>query len=161
MSLSHIRDRSYDMARDFFSTVLLFGVPTGSVLATALAEQHRTGAQFPASIARSEIVSSLSVLISHLNSASHLRSGARPGDGNYNLCKKAARTFAKVIAQVLDAKPDVTPSSADLDLDGSLDLDLFMAPVMAPGLDGFEGMDLGAGGLGDGFDWGAIGQWAL
>jgi hypothetical protein len=154
MSLSTIRDRSYDMSRDFFNAVLLFGVPSGSVLATALQEQHRTGQPFPTSISRSEIIRTLSVLISHLDTASHLDSGARPGDGNYNLCRKAAKAFTKLIDTVLDAKPDVTPSVSDFSLD--LDLDR----ITAAGLDGFEGVDF-SGGLADGFDWGAIGQWTL
>jgi hypothetical protein len=55
---------------------------------------------------------------------------------------------------VLDAKPDVTPSVSDFSLD--LDLDR----ITAAGLDGFEGVDF-SGGLADGFDWGAIGQWTL
>jgi hypothetical protein len=154
MSISAIRDRSYDISRDFFHCVLLFGVPSGSVLATALQEQHHTGQPFPASISRSEIIRTLSVLISHLNTASHLYSRGRFGDANYDLCRKAAKTFTKLIDAVLDAKSDETPSMPAFNLD--LDLDLFTAP----GLDGFEGVDL-SGGLADGFDWGAIGQWTL
>lgn len=153
MALSVIRDRAYDMTRDFFHAVLLFGIPSGSVLATVLQEQHRTGQHFPDFMTRSEIIRTLSVLISHLDTAARLDSGASPGDGNYNHCRKAAKTFTRVIDTVLNAKPDVPPSGAEM----SLNLDMFTAP----GLDGFDGMDLGSGGLADGFDWGAIGQWTL
>ncbi|KAF2031126.1 hypothetical protein EK21DRAFT_99886 [Setomelanomma holmii] len=169
LTLGTIRDRSYDVHRDLLHCILLFGVPAASVLATALREQHATGAQFPQEISRSEIVRMLSVLISHLDAAAHVEnSGARQGEANYNLCRKASRIFTKVIDAVLDSKvsgPGVTPSSFE-----------------GPGLDGFEGMEfsglgplglsggnaIGSGGMGGvmadggmGVDWGAVGQWSL
>ncbi|KAF2789995.1 hypothetical protein K505DRAFT_252168 [Melanomma pulvis-pyrius CBS 109.77] len=153
MILSVVRDRAYDMTRDFFHAVLLFGIPSGSVLSTVLQEQHRTGQPFPDFMTRSEIIRKLSVLISHLDTAARLDSGASPGDGNYNHCRKAAKAFTRVIDTVLNAESDVPPSGAEM----SLNLDMFTAP----GLDGFDGMDLGSSGLADGFDWGAIGQWTL
>ncbi|KAF2873751.1 hypothetical protein BDV95DRAFT_567686 [Massariosphaeria phaeospora] len=153
LTLGSVRDRTYDIQRDFIHTILLYGIPSGSVLATALQEQHRTGQQFPVSISRAEIIRMLSVLISYLEAAAHLDAGGRSGDGNYNLCRKAARTFTRVIDAILDPKPAATPPSADL----NLDLDF----LSAPGLEGFEGMDFAAGGMYDGIDWGAIGQWTL
>lgn len=147
LTLGTIRDRTYDIHRDFLYTILLYGIPPGSVLATALQQQHATGQHFPPSISRSEIIRTLSVLISHLDTA------ARPGDGNYNLCRKATRAFTRVIDAVLDPQPSVEPSTSDSNLDLN-----FFAP---PGLDGFDGMDLAGGGLYDGVDWGAVGQWTL
>jgi len=170
LTLGRIRDRSYDVQRDMLNALLLFGVPAASVLATALREQHRTGQQFPAEISRAEIIRMLSVLISHLDSAAHMEnSGARHGEANYNLFRKASKIFTKVIDTVLDTRPaeEVTPASAQLGLD--LDLDIFSGA----GLDGFEGgmefpgmgMSLGINGNGTGNfsdaadDWGALGQW--
>jgi hypothetical protein len=172
LTLGTIRDRSYDVHRDMLHCVLLFGVPAASVLATALREQHATSHPFPAEISRSEIVRMLSVLISHLDAAAHVEnSGARQGEANYNLCRKASRIFTKVIDAVLDAQPasEITPSSDALGLE--FDFDVFSGP----GLDGFEGMEFaglgplglsggvggGAGGEGTGIDWGAVGQWSL
>ncbi|KAF1847050.1 uncharacterized protein K460DRAFT_52462 [Cucurbitaria berberidis CBS 394.84] len=166
LTLGTIRDRSYDIHRDLLHAILLFGVPAASVLATALREQQQTGQQFPADVSRAEIIRMLSVLISHLDAAAHVEnSGARQGEANYNLCRKAGKIFTRVIDAVLDAQApggsEVTPGSEQLGLD------LFTGP----GLDGFEGtefggfgMQFGAGGAGignDGIDWGAIGQWSL
>lgn len=164
LALGAIRDRTYDVHRDLLNCILLFGIPSASVLATALRQQHQTAAPFPATISRAEIVRMLSVLISHLDAATHLEnSGARVGEANYNLCRKASRIFTRVIDTVLDARPaaEVTPSSEGLDLgiEGEMGLDLFGVP----GLDGFEGMEfaglMGGGeqGMG-GVDWGAL-QW--
>ncbi|KAH8725839.1 hypothetical protein GQ44DRAFT_680619 [Phaeosphaeriaceae sp. PMI808] len=174
LTLGTIRDRSYDVHRDLLHCILLFGVPAASVLATALREQHTASAAFPPDISRSEIVRMLSVLISHLDAAAHVEnSGARQGEANYNLCRKASRIFTRVIDAVLDAKigvgSEVTPTSDSL-VDFSLD------EFSGPGLDGFAGMEFaGLGPLGlsggagvnnsncgvDGIDWGAIGQWSL
>ncbi|CAN9270741.1 unnamed protein product [Alternaria alternata] len=167
LTLGTIRDRSYDVHRDMLNALLLFGVPAASVLANALREQHRTGQQFPAEISRAEIIRMLSVLISHLDAAAHMEnSGARHGEANYNLCRKASKIFTKVIDTVLDSKfvEEITPASDQQTLD--LDLDLFSGP----GLDGFEGMEfpglgmgLGTSGTGNltdaAVDWGALGQW--
>jgi hypothetical protein len=167
LTLGTIRDRSYDVHRDMLNALLLFGVPAASVLATALREQHRTGQQFPAEVSRAEIIRMLSVLISHLDAAAHIEnSGARHGEANYNLCRKASKIFTKVIDTVLDSKfvEEITPASDQLGLD--LDLDLFSGP----GLDGFEGMEFPGLGMGLGTngsgnftdavaDWGALGQW--
>jgi hypothetical protein len=174
LTLGTIRDRSYDVHRDLLHCILLFGVPAASVLATALREQHTTSQPFPTEISRSEIVRMLSVLISHLDAAAHVEnSGARQGEANYNLCRKASKIFTKVIDAVLDARTvgtgsEVTPSSDNLGLE--FDFDVFSGP----GLDGFEGMDFaglgplglsgagaGNGGDGMGIDWGAVGQWSL
>lgn len=165
LALGAIRDRTYDVHRDLLNCILLFGVPSASVLATALRQQHRTGQPFPPSISRAEIVRMLSVLISHLDASAHLEnSGARAGEANYNLCRKASRIFTRVIDTVLDSQQaEVTPSSEALDLgiEGEMGLDLFGVP----GLDGFEGMEfagmVGSAEQGMGVDWGALGQWTL
>jgi hypothetical protein len=153
LTLGSLRDRTYDVHRDFLHTVLIFGIPTASVLATALQEQHRMGGNFPASISRSEIIRTLSVLINHLETAAHLDAGARPGDGNDNLCLRAARTFTKVIDKVLDEGPTVPNANVISETeDLSLDLDFFTA-----GIDGLNGVDGLAGTLYDGVDWAAFG----
>jgi hypothetical protein len=166
LTLGTVRDRRYDVHRDMLHCILLFGIPAASVLATALREQHQTGQQFPAEISRAEIIRMLSVLISHLDAAAHVEnSGARQGEANYNLCRKAAKIFTKVIDTVLDSKPaeGITPTSDQLGLD--LGLDLFSGP----GLDGFEGLEFSGLGMGPGadgngndiaIDWGALGQWS-
>jgi hypothetical protein len=165
LTLGTIRNRSYDIHRDMLQYMLLYGVPAASVLATALREQHQTGQQFPPEVSRAEIIRMLSVLISHLDGAAHVEnSGARHGEANYNLCRKASKIFTKVIDAVLDSKTieEITPTNDQLVLD--LGLDFFSGP----GLDGFEGMgfpELGMGFRADsngndvGFDWGALGQW--
>lgn len=171
LTLGTIRDRSYDIHRDLLHSILLFGVPAASVLANALREQQHTGQSFPAEVSRAEIIRMLSVLISHLDAAAHVEnSGARQGEANYNLCRKASKIFTRVIDAVLDAKAPggsgITPSSDLFALDGGIDL------FPGPGLDGFEGLEFGGfgmqlgGGAGggegnDGIDWGAIGQWSL
>lgn len=166
LALCAIRDRSYDVQRDFLNSILLFGIPSASVLVTALRQQHRTAAPFPQTISRAEIIRMLSVLISHLDASAHLEnSGARAGEANYNLCRKASKIFTRVIDAVLDHKAsEVTPSGEGLDLgiEGEMGLDLFGGP----GLDGFEGMDFAGFGTsgndgGFGADWGALGQWTL
>jgi hypothetical protein len=95
----------------------------------------------------------LSVLISHLDSEAHREnSSARPREANYVLCRKACKTFTRIVDNVLEPKQrDDTLSAADPDL--GMELDLFTAP----GLDAFEGMDFTAGD--DGVDWGAMAQW--
>jgi hypothetical protein len=163
--LGTVRDRSYDIHRDFLQCMLIIGVPAASVLATALREQHQTGQQFPVEISRAEIIRMLSVLISHLDAAEHVdNSGATQGEANYNLFRKASRVFTKVIDTVLDTRPveEITPASDQLGLD--LGLDFFSGP----GLDGFDGMQFPNLGMGFGvneenndvgIDWGAFGQW--
>ncbi|KAH3974485.1 hypothetical protein HBH98_088140 [Parastagonospora nodorum] len=168
LTLGTVRDRSYDVHRDMLHCVLLFGVPAASVLATALREQQATSAPFPPDVSRSEIVRMLSVLISHLDAAAHVEnSGARQGEANYNLCRKASKIFTKVIDAVLEPRngSEVTPSGLEWDFDFS-----------GPGLDGFESLEFsGLGPLGlsgnmgvnnagsgdGGIDWGAVGQWSL
>ena len=146
LTLGTIRDRSYDIHRDLLHAILLFGVPAASVLARALREQQHTNQSFPADISRAEIIRMLSVLINHLDAAAYVEnSGARQGEANYNLCRRASKIFTKVIDTVLDVKVspsnEVTPSSDLLGLD--LGLDFFTGP----GLDGFEGMEFGGFGM--------------
>ncbi|KAJ4983250.1 fungal specific transcription factor [Stagonosporopsis vannaccii] len=170
LALGAIRDRTYDVHRDLLNCILLYGIPSASVLATALRQQAQTAAPFPAGISRAEIVRMLSVLISHLDASAHLEnSGARAGEANYNLCRKASKIFTRVIDQVLDPKlSEVTPSNSEgneAGIEGEMGLDLFGVP----GLDGFEGMEFAGmvGGSavmeGNGMtvDWGALGQWTL
>lgn len=170
LALGAIRDRTYDVHRDLLNCILLYGIPSASVLATALRQQAQTAAPFPAGISRAEIVRMLSVLISHLDASAHLEnSGARAGEANYNLCRKASKIFTRVIDQVLDPKlSEVTPANSegnDAGIEGEMGLDLFGVP----GLDGFEGMEFGGmlGGSavmeGNGLtvEWGALGQWTL
>lgn len=156
LTLGTIRDRLYDIHKEFLMEVILCGIPSASVLATALQEQHRTNAPFPPSISRAEMIRMLSVLISHLEAAEHLdSSSARPGEANYNLCKKACKAFTKIVDHVLEPRAEeITPNTADAVLD--LNLDMFSAPV----LDGFEGMEFAAGDDGN-IDWGAMTQWTL
>ena len=170
LALGAIRDRTYDVHRDLLHCILLYGIPSASVLATALRQQQQTGASFPQAISRAEIVRMLSVLISHLDASAHLEnSGARAGEANYNLCRKASKIFTRVIDQVLDPKQsEVTPTNGeglDLGIEGEMGLDLFGVP----GLDGFEGIEFaglvggnaGMDGSGMSADWGALGQWTL
>ncbi|KAL5459604.1 hypothetical protein PMIN06_002746 [Paraphaeosphaeria minitans] len=159
LTLGTIRDRLYDIHKEFLIEVILCGIPSASVLATALQEQHRTNATFPPSISRAETIRMLSVLISHLEAAEHTdSSSARPGEANYNLCKKACKAFTKIVDRVLEprAAEEFTPSTADGELDLDLNLDMFSAP----GLDAFEGMEFAAGDDGS-IDWGAMTQWTL
>jgi hypothetical protein len=161
LALGSMRDRSYDAHRDLLSCILLYGIPSASVLATALREQHATGQSFPAGISRAEIVRMLSVLISHLDAAVHLEnSGARQGEANYSLCRKASKIFTRVIDTVLDSTPsEVVRESGGWGLDMGLDF------FSAPGLDGFESMEFSGLGLGvtgsDVVDWGTMGQWTV
>jgi hypothetical protein len=175
LTLATVRDRTYDVHRDLLHCILLFGVPAASVLATALRQQHATHQPFPPDISLSEIVRMLSVLISHLDAAAHVEnSGARQGEANYNLCRKASKIFTKVIDAVLDSRAstagsEVTPSSDSLGLDFNFDV------FSGPGLDGFESLEFsglgplglsgnvggGGGGGGEGIDWSAMGQFSL
>ncbi|KAF2011491.1 hypothetical protein BU24DRAFT_426574 [Aaosphaeria arxii CBS 175.79] len=172
LAIEKTRDRSYDVYRDFMQTVLVFGIPSASVLASALQEQHRTGQPFPPTISRATVIRKLSVLISHLESASHMDfSGLRRGDGNYNLCRKAAKSFTRVIDTVLQ------PSNGPVTINGEastpvgivigengaeLSPDLPLDMFGAPGLNGFEGMDaLGGASLFDGVDWNTVGEWSF
>jgi hypothetical protein len=158
--LATVRDRTYDVHRDLLHCILLFGVPAASVLANALREQHASSAPFPADISRSEIVRMLSVLISHLDAAAHVEnSGARQGEANYNLCRKASKSFTKVIDAVLDNSAAVGETPSD-----EFGLDFGFEGFEGPGLDGFESLEfsgvgpLGLGGLGGGDgEWG----WSL
>ncbi|KAJ4332207.1 hypothetical protein N0V87_008577 [Didymella glomerata] len=174
LALGAMRDRTYDVHRDLLHCILLYGIPSASVLATALRQQQQSSQPFPQGISRSEIVRMLSVLISHLDASAHLEnSGARAGEANYNLCRKASKIFTRVIDQVLDPKPsEATPTNSDgldLGIEGEMGLDLFGVPGLE-GL-GFEGefggfvapnaVGIEGGGMGVGVDWGALGQWTL
>lgn len=174
LALGAMRDRTYDVHRDLLHCILLYGIPSASVLATALRQQQTSSQPFPLGISRSEIVRMLSVLISHLDASAHLEnSGARAGEANYNLCRKASKIFTRVIDQVLDPKPsEATPTNSDgldLGIEGEMGLDLFGVPGLE-GL-GFEGefggfvapnaVGIEGGGMGVGVDWGALGQWTL
>jgi hypothetical protein len=156
LTLGSIRDRSYDIYRDFLIDLILFGIPAASVLASALQDQHRTDLPFPQGISRAETIRMLSVLISHLDSAAHLEnSSARPREANYALCRKACKTFTRIVDNVLEGRPrgegEVTPTTTDPQVE--LGLDVFTAPGLE-GFEGFEGFDFAA--LDDGFDWGGV-----
>lgn len=153
LTLGIVRDRTYDVHRDFLHVLLLYGVPSGSVLANALKEQHQTSAPLPPSISRSEIIRTLSVLISHLDAGARLDGGASLADGNYTLCRKAAKSFTRVVDAVLDEQPVALGSVGSVSDDLNMNLDFFGAP----GLDVFGSIDM-AGTLWDGADWDAIGQ---
>jgi hypothetical protein len=101
------RDRTYDVHRDFLGVVVYFGIPSASVLASALQEQHNTGGYLPAGISRAEIIRLLSVLISHLDVLGKMDRGAKMVDGNYSLWSRAAGVFTRVIDTVLDERPVV------------------------------------------------------
>lgn len=163
--LGPIRERSYDVHRDMLHCVMLFGIPAASVLAAALREQHQTGQQFPAEISRSEIIRMLSVLISHLDAAAYMdNSGARHGEANYNLCRKASKVFTKVIDTILDPRTveEMTPANDQLAMD--LDVDLFSGAAFN-GLEGVGFPELCSGpgtsrNVNDAdIDWGVLGQW--
>ncbi|KAF2999680.1 hypothetical protein E8E13_002029 [Curvularia kusanoi] len=156
LALGAIRDRTYDIHRDLLNCILLFGVPSASVLATALKQQVKQGGvPFPAGISRAEIIRMLSVLIAHLDAATHLEnSGARAGEANYNLCRKASRIFTRVIDQVLDpVQNEITPSNSEGLDDMGLDLGRLGGIESEMGLDffgvpgGLEGFGFEGGGL--------------
>ncbi|KAF2257643.1 hypothetical protein CC78DRAFT_622465 [Lojkania enalia] len=130
LTLGQVHDRMYDVHRDFLLTAILYGIPSGSILATALREQHQTGQQFPPSISRSEIIRNLSILISHLNAAT--------------------KTFTKIIDTVLDPKPVPTLAVSE---ELALNLDSFSGPI----LEGFDEFDNMLDGMNDGIEWGSIG----
>ncbi|KAF2113030.1 hypothetical protein BDV96DRAFT_497104 [Lophiotrema nucula] len=155
LQLGQIRDRTYDFHRDFMYTILLYGIPSGSVLATALQEQLQSGQPFPSSISRSEIVRLLSVLISHLDIGS-CNSGSSTANGNDSLCRKAAKTFTRVIDAVLDPKPVAPVEFEDI----NVDLDFFAGPPLE-GFDNFNFNFMGDGGLYDTVDWTVAGQSTL
>lgn len=163
LTLGRLRDRNYDVHKDFMLQIILFGIPSASILAIALQEQQRTGHAFPPSISRAEVIRKISVLISHLDVAVHMdSSSARPGEANYNLCRKACKAFTRVIDNILDPKVrgevGITPTSVDAELEFGLDLDTFAAP----GVDAFEGIDYAAAAMEeDGINWGAVSQWTL
>lgn len=140
LALGAIRDRTYDIHRDLLNCILMFGIPSASVLATALKAHSNpqnatssslssssssptttttttstttvpTPSAFPAGIKKAPIIRALSVLISHLDAAAHLEnSGARVGEANYALCRRASRIFARVIEHVLDP-PETTATA--------------------------------------------------
>jgi hypothetical protein len=168
LTLGRIHDRNYDFNRDFLYTILIIGIPTGSVLVSALQAHHKTSRPFPPSISRAEIIRTLSVLIMHLDTAARFDTRS---DTNFDLCVNASRMFTRIIDAVLDPAPQTAvavvgaeevASGGNLDLDLDLDLDLglnvFGAPVLTEGFGGMEGM---VGSLYDGVDWGAMGQWTF
>jgi hypothetical protein len=168
LTLSRIHDRNYEFNRDFLNTILIIGIPTGSVLLSALQAHHKTSQPFPPSISRAEIIRTLSVLIMHLDTAARFDTRC---DTNFDLCVKASRMFTRIIDAVLDPAPQTAVAvvgaeevagGGNLDLDLDLDLDLglnvFGAPVLTEGFGGMEGM---VGSLYDGVDWGAVGQWTF
>lgn len=100
-----LRDRSYDILRDCLHATIVFGVPSASVLASALQAQQRTRQPFPGDISRAEVIRTLAVLISHLESASHIDfAGTRRAGGDYGVCRKAARLFARIVDGVLEGE---------------------------------------------------------
>ncbi|ORY15257.1 hypothetical protein BCR34DRAFT_558944 [Clohesyomyces aquaticus] len=160
LTLGTIRDRTYDVHRDFLHTIVLYGIPSGSVLVSALQEQQNTSAAFAGEISRSEMIRMISVLISHLENV------AKPGDGNYRLCRKATKAFKRVVDAVLDPKPaqaatpladEQTLDAQDVNGESAIDLDFWQAP----GFDGFDGMELLGNTMYDGVDWGTGGQWTF
>lgn len=121
---------------------MCYGLPSGSILVTALQEQSATGESFPSSITRSEIIRNLSVLISNLESV------ARPVDGNYAICRKAAKTFTRLLDDVLDPKPSaITHNSLDI---GVMD---------SPGLGDLGSIDMME--MFENMEWGGGGQWTF
>ncbi|KAF2809125.1 uncharacterized protein BDZ99DRAFT_509453 [Mytilinidion resinicola] len=148
------------VSMELLSTVLTLGQPRdrysirfvhcrssfarASVLVTALQEQSTTGEALPPSITRSEIIRNISVI--HFKS----RLSSRPGDGNYPICKKAAKTFTRLIDDILDPKPSAAFQS-------TLELG-FMSNPSLDGLDNIDTVDLF-----DNMEWGtgAGSQWSF
>ncbi|GAE00291.1 hypothetical protein PVAR5_9032 [Paecilomyces variotii No. 5] len=95
LALGKQQERSVDIRCDFNWTILLYGFSSASVLVTGL---QRAEVQQPIQShrSRSALIRDLSVFISHLESM------ARPGQRNHILLDRAARTFARIVDEILE-----------------------------------------------------------
>ncbi|KAM5442966.1 hypothetical protein MferCBS31731_001839 [Microsporum ferrugineum] len=90
------RERSFDIQRDFFWTLLLFGFSSASVLIRALQKQARTQQPISYYGSRATLIRNLSVFISHLESM------ARPGTAGFSFFSRATAIFSQIITEVLE-----------------------------------------------------------
>lgn len=87
---------THEIQSDYAWTVLLYGVSSAGVLAAELSRSSRTNQSLPPPMSRSEVIRSLSVLISYLGWVT------RPGDGNYATCSEASRMLTRILDEALN-----------------------------------------------------------
>ena len=88
-----------ELQRDYAWVILFYGVSSAGVLAAELNRSARTGHALPPTVSRSEVIRSLSVMISYLEWVT------RPGEGNHAACSEASKMLARILDEALDPSP--------------------------------------------------------
>ncbi|KAI9745718.1 MAG: hypothetical protein M1818_001254 [Claussenomyces sp. TS43310] len=121
------------MARKLQGCAAEAHVEVSGALITALQNQARGVQPLPPTVSQSELIRKLSVFVSDLEWV------ARPGDGNYDLCKRAHKAFSDILDEVLDVRPLQGSSNVELFEDREFDA---LAPMNIT--DWIENMDWAA-----------------
>lgn len=78
--------------------ILNYGLPSAAILAEALQNHGRTGANtFPAGLSRSTVIRSLSVFVADLENV------CNPGEACYDNCIQASKELSRILDRVLDS----------------------------------------------------------
>ncbi|KAJ5989007.1 hypothetical protein N7481_004217 [Penicillium waksmanii] len=101
------RDHAVDLRPDFTWLILLYGIPSASILVKALQNQNRSGEPLLYEGSRPALIRSLSVFISHLDSV------AQPDNSNYSLLQRASQVFTKIIDEILEPQASLPQNELD------------------------------------------------
>ncbi|KUJ10214.1 uncharacterized protein LY89DRAFT_656902 [Mollisia scopiformis] len=93
------RDRISGPANDAAWEFVFYGLPSAALLAIELLRQQQQNLSPSADIPRSETIRNISVFISSLEWV------AKPGDGNYDICRGAKLMLEKILDAILDPQP--------------------------------------------------------
>ncbi|KAL1979167.1 hypothetical protein VTN96DRAFT_6605 [Rasamsonia emersonii] len=112
------RDNATDRSRHYSWIVLYYGLPSACVLAFEVLRQTQQAGPHPVVLPRAEVIRNLSVFVSCLSWV------ARPGQGNYGMCKEVEKKLSHILDRILD--PPIAASE-----------DINFVNDMASGLDNF------------------------
>nr|POE77933.1 hypothetical protein CFP56_09575 [Quercus suber] len=102
-------NRAIFLRHDFPYIVLVYGLPSAVMLASALQSLITNTRQMPPGMSRSVLIRSLTVFVSHLEST------YSPDKANYSMCMEAAKAITKILDDILDPSLATVPYSETLE----------------------------------------------
>lgn len=99
------REVKLDRSKQDSWVMLYYGLPSACVLAFEILRQNQKPGPHPVVLPRSEIIRNLSVFVSCLAWVA----SPSPSHGNYAACKEVEKKLSRILDQILEPFPTVTP----------------------------------------------------
>ncbi|KUL87943.1 hypothetical protein ZTR_03986 [Talaromyces verruculosus] len=99
------RDAKLDRSKQDSWVMLYYGLPSACVLAFEILRQNQKPGPHPVVLPRSEVIRNLSVFVSCLAWVA----SPSPSHGNYAACKEVEKKLSRILDQILEPFPTVTP----------------------------------------------------